>query len=287
MTTSPPALTLWAATVRNRSVADRLVAARAGGFTAQSVFVPDIEHWLAAGHPLAALREQARAGGAPITAIDSLARWLPGWQPPAEMSPEQRAFLTIDADTYLDYAAELEVQKVSVIVASGPRYLVPALVAGFQRICDAANERKLRVQVEFMPFGSIQDLATGWEVVRRADRDNGGLVFDTWHYYRGRPDNALLAQIPGEKIFSLQLADAPTAVQGASLDDEQMHFRRVPGEGDFPLSEVVRILRASGGLSDVGVELFSDELDALPAAEVGQRTGEALRRLLYPTDPPA
>lgn len=272
--------TLWAATVRTKSLAERLLAARAGGFTAQSAFPLDVKSWLSQGQTLAALRDQARAGGAPITTLDPLTQWLPRWQPPASMSGPDRAFVEFDQPTFFGYATELGVEKVSVIESFGTRYELAELVAAFQRICDAAQERNLLVQVEFMPFGSIPDLATAWEIVRRAGRDNGGLVFDTWHYYRGRPDNALLRQVPGEKVFSVQLADATSALQGGSLFADLMHYRRVPGEGDFPLAEVVTLLHRSGGLADVGVEVFSDVLDGLAAEAAGERAGAGMRQLL-------
>lgn len=78
-----PTLILWAATVRNRPLADRLIVAQAGGCTAQSVFPNHITEWLAKGQTLPEIREQARAGGAPITILDPLTRWLPNWRLPA------------------------------------------------------------------------------------------------------------------------------------------------------------------------------------------------------------
>ena len=277
-----PTLTLWAATVRKQELAGRLVAAQAGGFTAQSVFPSDVRAWLRNGQSLAEIREQARAGGVPITVLDPFTRWLPGWQLPAYLSAEERAFLDVDEPTLFDYATGLEVESLSVIEGIGLRVDLAELVTAFQRVCDAARERRLRVQVEFMPFGSIPDLATAWEIVRRAGRENGGLVLDAWHFYRGYPDDALLRQLPAEKVFAVQLADAAAAVQGGSAYADQMHFRRVPGEGDFPLPAFLRTLHATGGLRNVGVELFSDELDALEPAVVGRRVGTALHQLLEP-----
>ena len=283
MASSSPSIarrTLWAATVRTKPLAERLVAARAGRYNAQSVFPLDVKNWLDHGATLPGLRDEARTGGVPITILDPLTQWLPRWQPPAAMSGADRAFVEFDQATFFDYATGLEVEKVSVIESFGTPYALAELVAAFAHICDAAQERGLRVQLEFMPFGRVPDLATAWEIVRRADRANGGLVFDTWHYYRGRPDDALLAQVPGEKIFSLQVADATTALQGGSLFADLMHYRRPAGQGDFPLADVVAVLHRTGGLADVGVELFSDRMDALPAAEAGAQTGESLRHLL-------
>ncbi len=275
-----PTPVLWAATVRNRSLTDRVVAAQAGGFTAQSVFPSHITSWLAEGQTLPEIREQARAGDAPITILDPFTRWLPGWQLPAYMNADERAFQITDEPTFFEYAAQLQVESMSVIDGIGQRNDLSDVITAFQRMCDKAREVGMRVQLEFMPFGSIPDLATGWEVVRRADRDNGGLVLDTYHYFRGYPDLELLAGIPGEKFFAVQVCDATEAVQGGSLYNDQMHSRVTPGEGDFPLTKLMRTLQSIGGLTQVGPELFSDEADALPAAELGAHVAEAMRRLL-------
>lgn len=275
-----PTPVLWAATVRNRSLTDRLIAANAGGFQAQSVFPSHITSWLGEGLSLAEIRDQARAGGAPITILDPFTRWLPSWQLPAYMNADERAFQITDEHTFFEYAAELEVESMSVIDGIGQRNDLSDVITAFQRMCDRARELNMRVQIEFMPFGSIPDLATGWEIVRRADRDNGGLVLDTYHYFRGYPDLALLATLPGEKFFAVQVCDAAEAVQGGSLYADQMHSRVAPGEGNFPLTELMRTLHAIGGLTQVGPELFSDAADALPAAELGAHVAEAMRRLM-------
>jgi sugar phosphate isomerase/epimerase len=106
------------------------------------------------------------------------------------------------------------------------------------------------------------------------------MVFDTWHYFRGKVDHDLLRQIPGHKIFSLQLADAKRGIQGGLLFNDLMHYRMAPGEGDFDLLTVVSILDQIGGLGDIGLELFSDVFDTLSPAEIGQRARDGVANLL-------
>ena len=271
---------LWAASVRNRGLADRLAAAKAAGFAEQSVFPSHITSWLNEGQSLSGIRDQARAGGVPITILDPFTRWLPGWRLPAYMNEGERAFQVTDEKTFFEYAAVLQVESMSVIDGIGQRNDFADVVTAFQRACDRASELGMRVQLEFMPFGSIPDIATGWEVVRRAGRDNGGLVLDTYHYFRGYPDPETLAKVPGEKMFAVQLSDATALPLGGSLYNDQMHHRVAPGDGVFPIHELMRALRATGGLHQVGPELFSDDADALRPEELGKRIGEANRAAL-------
>ena len=137
------------------------------------------------------------------------------------------------------------------------------------------------VHLEFTPFSGIPDLATAWDVVRSADRPNGGLVFDTWHYFRGRRDDALLREIPGERIFAVQINDAAAQPQGRLVVDT-WRFRRLPGDGDFDLPEVLEILAAKRGIGPPGIEVLSEDLWRDAPAEIGRRSGAALAATLTP-----
>ncbi|WP_378143898.1 sugar phosphate isomerase/epimerase family protein [Cnuibacter sp. UC19_7] len=262
-TAPSPDLVLWDASVRDRPLQDRLAVARAAGFTQQSVFPSHITDWLQQGRTLTDIAREARTAGVPITILDPFTRWLPGWQLPAWMNEDERAFQITDETTFFDYAAGLQVDSMSVIDGIGQRNDLDDVVSAFQRMCDRAAELDMRVQLEFMPFGSIPDLATGWEIVRRADRDNGGLVLDTYHFFRGYPDLDLLRRVPGDRIFAVQLSDAAAEVQDGSLYNDQMHHREAPGRGALPLRDLIDVLRETGGLHLVGPELFSDSADAL------------------------
>ena len=66
------------------------------------------------------------------------------------------------------------------------------------------------------PWSRIPDLATAWDVVRAADRPNGGLMLDAWHYFRSEPDGELLRAIPGASILGVQLCDAPADTRARS-----------------------------------------------------------------------
>jgi 4-hydroxyphenylpyruvate dioxygenase len=104
-------------------------------------------------------------------------------------------------------------------------------------------------------------------------------VFDTWHYLRGRRDDALLAAAAPELLMAVQVNDAAALPEGALIDDTWKR-RRLPGDGDFDLPTVLGILKAKPGVGPFGIEVLSEELWTLPPAEVGRRAGAALRRVL-------
>ena len=61
---------------------------------------------------------------------------------------------------------------------------------------------------------------------------------------------------------------------------ESMHERLLPDEGDVDVVQLVRILDAIGCRAPIGVEVFSDRLNALPAAEAARRCSTAARHVL-------
>ena len=154
---------------------------------------------------------------------------------------------------------------------------ISSLVDAFAAFCDRAAEVGIDVHLEFVPMTVIADLATGWEIVRAADRSNGGMVFDTWHFFRGVPDLELLAQVPGDRIFGVQIDDAP-AEPAAPLWEDTFH-RLLPGDGDFDLVSVMRTLEATGGLRWIGPEVFSSDLAAMGAADAARIARERIEAL--------
>ncbi len=114
----------------------------------------------------------------------------------------------------------------------------------------------------------ITDVATAWKIVRDADRPNGGILFDTWHFFRGSADFDALEAVPGERILAVQVDDAHAEVTGSLWDDTQQ--RLLPGDGSFDLPRVLRTLGRIGGLRFVGPEVISPVTAAMPAGRSGR-----------------
>ncbi|MGO8863771.1 MAG: sugar phosphate isomerase/epimerase, partial [Acidimicrobiales bacterium] len=74
-----------------------------------------------------------------------------------------------------------------------------------------------------------------------------------------------LEDIPGERIFGVQIADGP-AEGGGDLGQETFH-RLMPGDGSFDLSALLRILDKIGALRWVGAEVISPLTAAMDPAE--------------------
>jgi sugar phosphate isomerase/epimerase len=172
---------------------------------------------------------------------------------------------------------ELGVELVTALALFVPPVEADAGAEHFAAACDHAAEHGVRLQLEFIPGTGIADIGLAWEIVEKAGRGNGGLLVDSWHFFRSDPDYELLSSIPGERIFAVQIEDAP-ARPAENLAWESLHGRLVPGDGDLDLARFMATVPA--GDRFVGPEVFSDELWTLEPAEIGRLLSERTRALL-------
>lgn len=110
---------------------------------------------------------------------------------------------------------------------------------------DLAAEYDIRIGYEALAWGRfVNDHRDAWEIVRRADHANVGLILDSFHTLARKTDPDTIRAIPGDKIFFVQLADAPAF--NMDLLYWSRHFRNMPGEGDLDVTGFMRAVAATG-----------------------------------------
>jgi hypothetical protein len=104
-----------------------------------------------------------------------------------------------------------------------------------------AAERGLRVSYEALAWGRfVNTYERSWEIVRRADHPALGLCVDSFHVLSRDVPTHAIETIPAEKIFFLQLADAPTLPMDVLYWSR--HYRCFPGQGDLDVAGYSSIL---------------------------------------------
>lgn len=275
MDTSPRRV-LWAANVRNKSFAERLEAAQAGRFSHMSMFPIDFKRMLDEGASHADITRTIRASGVHVHVCDPYVQWVPGFRIPDGYPKDYAAFIEHDEDFVYRMAETLGAGTVNCVEGLGQVYETAALTDALGGFARRARTHGLGVVFEFMPISSVPDLASAWAIVEPLASEGVRLTFDTWHYFRSTPAPELLARIPADRIGEVQLADADEALHGGSLTEDLLRFRKLPGDGSFPLRELVATLRTRGAIRSIGPEIFADAMDALPASEAGRLCGAAL-----------
>lgn len=141
----------------------------------------------------------------------------------------------------------------------------PEALGGIDRMADdfaelgeRAAARGLRVGFEALAWGRhVNDHRDAWEVVRRADHPAVGLIVDSFHTLGRGIDPDTIRRIPGDRIFFVQLADAPKI--DMDLLYWSRHFRCMPGEGDLDVTGFMRAVAATGYAGPLSLEVFNDQ----------------------------
>jgi len=263
---------MWAGTLGfDTPVLDRLDAATTIDVQRFSVTPLDVEWAAAEGITTDDLGRRIRDAGYDIV-MDPIVNWYGGTPHPASR------FGRFSSDNTVRMCAELGAVSMNLIGQPTHDASLDRLAASFASVCDRAAEFGAEAHLEFTPISAITDLGAGWDIVRTADRPNGGLLFDTWHFFRGTPDLELLARIPGERIFSVQISDAP-AEQLPDIRQDTQH-RLLPGDGVFDLVGVIGALHRIGALAWVGPEVISPELAAEAPATAAQLADSRTRTVV-------
>ncbi|MFJ6573327.1 sugar phosphate isomerase/epimerase family protein [Streptomyces sp. NPDC091292] len=254
-------LTCSANTLRFADLPTRAAAAAGAGFTGIGLRLDDYRH---SGHQDSRVRELLDEHALRILELEHTWDWAAG-----EPGPEE--------DTLFHLADTIGYRQLNVTMFE--EHPPDEVTTAFGRLCDRAADHGLLVGLEFLPYSRVRTLAQAWRVVADADRDNGGVLLDLWHWHRTGTTPADLAGIPPGRITSLQLCDVlPQPMPDAK--QEARHHRQLPGQGAGGTGAVVAALRRHGLRCPVSVEVFSDELDRLPPTEAAHRAATTGRRCL-------
>ncbi|MFH9985046.1 bifunctional sugar phosphate isomerase/epimerase/4-hydroxyphenylpyruvate dioxygenase family protein [Streptomyces luteogriseus] len=150
-----------------------------------------------------------------------------------------------------------------------------ALAAGqLSRLADLAAEYGIRVAYEALAWGRhVSTYDHAWRIVETAGHPALGTCLDSFHILSRGTDPEGIEDIPGEKIFFLQLADAPLLAM--DVLQWSRHYRCFPGQGGFDVAGLVRRVLATGYEGPLSLEVFNDvyrQADAGPTAVDARRS---------------
>lgn len=129
--------------------------------------------------------------------------------------------------------------------------------AELHQLAVQAAEVGTRVALEPLPFSNISDFRSAAELVAAADHPAAGLVVDIWHLERGPSTLTDLAEVPGDKVFVVELNDAP-APQSTDLFRDTIDHRVLCGSGTFDVKGFIETLQQIGFAGPWGVEIISE-----------------------------
>jgi len=143
----------------------------------------------------------------------------------------------------------------------------PRLVDDLSGLGERAAKRNMRVGYEALAWGRHTfDHRDAWSLIRDVDHPSIGLILDSFHSLaRGIP-SASIGDIRVEKLFFVQIADAPRLTM--DYLSWSRHFRNMPGQGDLPLTEFAEAIHRLGYQGYWSLEIFNDRFRAGSASGI-------------------
>jgi sugar phosphate isomerase/epimerase len=131
--------------------------------------------------------------------------------------------------------AQLGAATATAIDFGAPRPDIAERFADFHALCAAHG---LLALVEPIVMGNVRTPQDGLDLIRAAGVD-AKLVIDCLHLVRAGHDADALRALPPQYVGHVQICDGPATIAPDELGFESTANRLYPGEGDFPLADIL------------------------------------------------
>ena len=149
--------------------------------------------------------------------------------------------------------------------------------AQLARLAALAGDHGVKVAYEALAWGKyVNDYEHAHRLVDMVDHPNLGTCLDSFHILSRDWDTAPVESFNPDKIFFVQVADAPKL----SMDvlSWSRHYRVFPGEGQFDLAKFMGHVVRAGYAGPVSLEVFND---VFRQSDVERTAVDAMRSLIW------
>lgn len=145
------------------------------------------------------------------------------------------------------------------------------------QLAELAGDHGIKVAYEALAWGKyVNDYEHAYRLVEMVDHPNLGTCLDSFHILSRDWDTSHIEAFNPEKIFFVQVADAPKL----SMDvlSWSRHYRVFPGEGQFELAKFMGHVVRAGYTGPVSLEVFND---VFRQSDVERTAVDAMRSLIW------
>lgn len=246
---------------------DKIRAAAEAGYDGVGLREEDIEEYFRQRHTMKDIGLLLEEYAIPVNEVD----FDSGWQ---YSRGKSRIIAFEKARKCFMYASFLGC-NLTVAVASPDKGDITQAIKDFRELCNLAGSFEINVALEAQGFAKqINNLKVAQRILEKARCPNGGIVLDTYHFYRGGSSLKDLQSFPTEKILLVHLCDSPK--EWTSLNDWDRLFI---GEGVVPFKEIVNILNSKGYNGYFSLEILNTKhwgRDPCEVAKIAKRTMQNL-----------
>ena len=158
------------------------------------------------------------------------------------------------------------------------------VVADLRALATLAARRHVRIAFGAPAWAKwINEYPLVWEAVRRADCENLGILINAFHMLARGTSLDQIDDIPGERIFLVQLADYLGELKDITQTAD--HRRAFPNESAHRdvIGALVRKIHRAGYRGDYVFEVFNDEYRHLAPESIVGRARKAAQWLVAET----
>jgi sugar phosphate isomerase/epimerase len=252
----------------------------AAGFAGIALRYDKLEDYLARGHSIADVRDLLSRHGLAFSEGGFLAEWQYHGGVPLVCGRKRQGGPDEDSQkllaryrTFLERCAELECSNLTASVALWDTGDLTVAAEDFAALCDVAHPYGAKIGLEFMGHApQVKNIRIALDLILLANRPNGGLVIDTFFIHQSRSKLNDLNDVPVERIFNVQLADAkPKPVEQLNMLEDRLF----PGEGAAPVRDAAQLLLKRGYAGWWNVELFNPDFRVMPPGAVARKAHAA------------
>ncbi len=140
-----------------------------------------------------------------------------------------------------------------------------------------ASEKNVRLAFEFRanaPFAN--NLSTAAALIDDLGEPSLGICLDAFHFSIGPSKTEDLGCLTPANLFHVQLSDVAGVPREWAKDSDRI----MPGDGDFPLVQIIEHLRAINYQGCVSLELMNPQIWQISSRQFGEIAITGLRKIL-------
>lgn len=118
------------------------------------------------------------------------------------------------------------------------------LIETYAALCDLANTYGISVALEFPSFSRLNNLQETAEIVKAANRPNGGILIDVLYMHMSRVNLNELENMPSEWFSHIHVCDMPAEIPDtrSGMIEIARNSRLYPGEGCIDFKNMIEQL---------------------------------------------
>ncbi|MCM8816595.1 MAG: sugar phosphate isomerase/epimerase [Candidatus Omnitrophica bacterium] len=260
------------ATTMKTDFAKDIEAYSNAGFTAIEIWLPKLKEYLGKGGSLSDVKKMlGNSGLKPIGACYQAGLMFPSGKTKKEVMKE--------FSENLEICGHLEIPVLIVpadnISPVEDRHYYEA-AGNLVEACEYAEKFSVKLAIEFLARARFLGcLSTAAILARKMQRENAGILFDTFHFYCGISKIEDIDGIQGKEILLVHLKDVAEKPREIMTDKDRV----LPGDGIIPLEKIIGELQKIGYDGYYSLELFNEELWSQDPYKVAKKCFENLGKL--------